>query len=117
MRTFSYFHRYHRFASPVAKKKVENFGQKKPELQQMKDMVSLGGEILGDHSCPLYEFGKLLHQSWMYKRELAQGVTNPKIDAMYDAALDAGAVGGKLLGAGGGEFILFYAEKNRQIRD
>ena len=45
-----------RFASPVAKKKVENFGQKKRELQQMKDMVSLGIEILGDRSCPLSEF-------------------------------------------------------------
>ena len=48
-----------------------------------------GIEILGQRSCPLSEFGELLHQAWMYKRELAQGVTNSKIDAVYDAALAA----------------------------
>lgn len=101
-----------RFASPVAKKKVDNFGEKKRELQQMKDMVSQGIEILGDRSCPLSEFGELLHQAWMYKRELAQGITSSEIDAVYDAALAAGAVGGKLLGAGGGGFILFYVEES-----
>ena len=103
-----------RFASPVAKKKVENFDKKEKELLRMKDMVSQGIEILGQRSCPLSEFGELLHQAWMYKRELAQGVTNSKIDAVYDAALAAGAVGGKLLGAGGGGFILFYAEEDRR---
>ena len=103
-----------RFASPVAKKKVENFANKKLELRRMKDMVSHGIEILGDHSRPLSEFGDLLHQAWMCKRELAQGVTSSEIDSIYEAAMNTGAVGGKLLGAGGGGFILFYVEKNRQ---
>ena len=103
-----------RFASPVAKKKVENFDKKKIELQRMKDMVSQGIEILSNRSRPLSEFGELLHQAWMHKRELAQGVTSSEIDAVYDAALAAGAVGGKLLGAGGGGFILFYVEGDRR---
>jgi len=103
-----------RFASPIAKNKVENFDSKKKELQRMKDMVSQGIEILGDRSRPLSEFGELLHHAWMYKRELAQGVTSSEIDAVYDAALAAGAVGGKLLGAGGGGFVLFYVEEDRR---
>lgn len=103
-----------RFASSVAQKKVENFDNKKIELKRMKDMVSQGIEILGNCSVPLSEFGELLHKAWMYKRELAQGVTSSEIDAVYGAALAAGAVGGKLLGAGGGGFILFYVEENRR---
>jgi len=103
-----------RFASPVAQKKIENFDNKLTELQRMKDMVSLGIDILNDPSRPLSEFGELLHQAWMYKRELAQGVTNSDIDAVYAAARGAGAVGGKLLGAGGGGFMLFYAEEGRR---
>jgi len=56
----------------------------------------------------------LLNQSWQLKRELADNVTTPKIDEIYDAALDAGAIGGKLLGAGGGGFVLLFVEPNKQ---
>ncbi len=103
-----------RFASPVAKRKIENFDKKSVELQKMKDMVSHGIDIIGDQDRPLSDFGELLNLAWMYKRELAQGVTNSEIDSFYDKAIKAGAIGGKLLGAGGGGFILFYVEEDRR---
>ncbi len=56
----------------------------------------------------------MLHQSWLYKRSLAKGISDPKIDEIYKRGLKAGATGGKVLGAGGGGFILFYCEPERQ---
>lgn len=60
------------------------------------------------------DFGKILHEGWMLKRELAGGISNPKIDELYDAAMSYGATGGKLLGAGGGGFLLLYVPKENQ---
>lgn len=64
----------------------------------------------------LSDFGKILNEGWIRKRELASGVTNPKIDELYECAIQNGATGGKLLGAGGGGFLLFYCEKDKQQR-
>ena len=60
------------------------------------------------------DFGELLHQAWYLKRRLAPGITTPEVDALYDAARRAGARGGKLLGAGGGGFLLLFAEPQFQ---
>jgi D-glycero-alpha-D-manno-heptose-7-phosphate kinase len=60
--------------------------------------------------------GKLLHRSWMIKRQIASGISDPRIDEWYKAALDAGAEGGKILGAGGGGFLLLYCEPEQQGR-
>ncbi len=62
----------------------------------------------------LSNFGEILNESWQKKRELATGIANPQIDEMYDKAISLGASGGKLLGAGGGGFLLFYCEKYKQ---
>ncbi len=62
----------------------------------------------------LSDFGKILNEGWVRKRELASGVSNPKIDELYECAMENGASGGKLLGAGGGGFLLFYCEKYKQ---
>lgn len=62
----------------------------------------------------LSDFGKILNEGWIRKRELASGVTSPKIDELYECAISNGASGGKLLGAGGGGFLLFYCEKYKQ---
>ena len=56
--------------------------------------------------------GELLHQNWMLKKSLASGITNPLIDEAYDKALSAGATGGKLLGAGGAGFMIFYVPED-----
>ena len=62
----------------------------------------------------LKDFGKILDEGWKKKRELASGITLPRINELYDCAMRNGALGGKLLGAGGGGFLLFYCEKNKQ---
>ena len=66
--------------------------------------------IAGD----LTTFGEILHESWLLKRELASGISNPEIDELYSKAMKAGAIGGKLLGAGGGGFMLFYCPQEKQ---
>lgn len=62
----------------------------------------------------LDDFGLMLHEAWMKKRELAGSISNPRIDELYEAALKYGAIGGKLLGAGGGGFLLFYCPVEKQ---
>lgn len=74
----------------------------------LRTMVSLVDDLKRDlEAGDLDAMGRLLHENWMLKKELAAGITNPVIDAAYDAARSAGALGGKLLGAGGGGFLLF----------
>lgn len=58
-------------------------------------------------------FGRLLHESWQLKRSLSDVISTPHIDAIYDAAREAGALGGKILGAGGGGFMLIYADPSK----
>lgn len=62
------------------------------------------------------DFGKILHENWLLKKELASGISNTNINQAYDAALQAGAIGGKLLGAGGGGFLLFYVPAHAQAK-
>ena len=63
---------------------------------------------------PLADFGRLLHENWKYKRTLSSKVTTPEVDSIFDIALANGAVGGKLLGAGGGGFVLLFVPPERQ---
>lgn len=62
------------------------------------------------------EFGKLMHEHWEHKRKRSKGMTNPQIDEWYDLGIKNGALGGKLVGAGGGGFLMFYAEDRRRLR-
>jgi len=78
-------------------------------------MVKEGLQIMTG-SCDLSEFGKLLHKAWVTKRSLSNRISNEHIDSIYQAAVDAGALGGKLLGAGGGGFMLFYAEPDKKAK-
>lgn len=87
--------------------------EKKRELCLMRDMARTGVELLLG-GAPLSDFGLLLHEAWCLKRGIAAAITNDEIDALYQRARGAGALGGKLLGAGGGGFLLFYAEPDRQ---
>ena len=103
-----------RIASEVAKSKIDNLKNKTTELRQMHQMVDHALEILGNLEVPIDDFGKLLAESWKYKRNLSDRVTTPEIDDIYEAALKAGATGGKLLGAGGGGFLLLFVKPELQ---
>ena len=83
------------------------------DLCLMRDMARMGADLLVDEA-PLAELGALLHEGWRLKRSIAASITNDEIDALYNKARAAGALGGKLLGAGGGGFLLFYVEQENQ---
>jgi D-glycero-alpha-D-manno-heptose-7-phosphate kinase len=107
-----------RYASKVAEKKIANIPNKKKELAVMRQMVDEGLKIITNGQC-ITDFGKLLHESWKLKRELSDGVSTSQVDEIYQAALSEGAFGGKLLGAGGGGFMLIFArpEDQPKIKD
>lgn len=102
-----------RIAETIAAKTIENLGDRDNHLKTMRAMVDEAQEILQTPTRSLDDFGKLLHESWCLKRELADNVSNPEIDAMYEAGREAGALGGKLLGAGGGGFMILFAPRDR----
>ena len=93
------------FAKPIDKTK---------QLFEMRSLVDEAQNILTDKNASLNEFGKLLDYTWKLKRGTGNKVSNNSIDDLYDRGIKAGALGGKLLGAGGGGFLLFYAEKDKQ---
>ncbi|MCS6853121.1 MAG: hypothetical protein NZ700_18350 [Gemmataceae bacterium] len=88
-------------------------GKLTAELRDLQQLVAEGLRVL-DSSRPLGEFGALLHEGWLLKRRFSQAVSNPLVDAAYEHARRAGAVGGKLLGAGGGGFLLLFVEPDQQ---
>lgn len=103
-----------RSASDVAGEQVKNTHQKEMDLKAMHGMVDIGIDMLekGD----LDRFGRLLHESWQLKRGLSKLISTPHIDEIYAAARSAGALGGKLLGAGGGGFMLIYADPSAHAK-
>jgi len=107
-----------RFASKIAAEQIRNINDRKLELTQMQQMVQEGIRIIDVSNDPVKEFGELLHESWVLKRTLAKTITNSQINDIYEVGCKAGAYGGKLLGAGGGGFILFVAplEKHAFIK-
>jgi len=109
-----YFTGFSRTASEIATEQVRITPQKKRELEAMRQLVDEGEAIIADPNRSLDEFGRLLHHGWQLKRSLTQKISNPSIDEIYEAGLSAGALGGKLLGAGGGGFMLFYVPPERR---
>jgi len=107
---------FSRIASEIAKSKIDNFAKRETELKRMKEMVDEGIAIVQSPAAGIEEFGQLLHQCWQYKRSLSDKVSTPQIDDLYTSALDAGAIGGKILGAGGGGFLLLFARPEDQAR-
>jgi D-glycero-alpha-D-manno-heptose-7-phosphate kinase len=105
-----------RFSSQVAESQISNMKNCKPQISEMYDMVGEGVSILNNINTPINEFGKLLHQAWINKKSLSNKVTNSEIDDLYNLAVRAGATGGKLLGAGGGGFVLFFVKPENQNR-
>jgi D-glycero-alpha-D-manno-heptose-7-phosphate kinase len=114
-----FFTGFSRFASDFAQDQIKNMNDRKNQLRMMKSLVDSAADILLDPKAPIRELGELMHQSWQLKRELACSVSNAQIDEIYDAAREAGATGGKLLGAGGGGFMVLVVdpEKRAQVRE
>lgn len=109
-----YFTGFSRNASEVAKHQVQNIPMKQKELKAMYDMVYYALEIL--NSGNIKKFGELLHESWQIKRNLSDKISTSHIDDIYETARSAGALGGKLLGAGGGGFVLVFVPPEKQQR-
>lgn len=109
-----YFTGFSRIASEIAKEQIRLTPQRTTELETMYQMVNEAEAIIGNPRCPIAEFGKMLHEGWKLKRTLSQHITNSSIDEIYEAGVRAGAMGGKLLGAGGGGFMLFFVPPERR---
>ncbi len=114
-----FFTGFSRFASDFAQEKINNMNSRKSQLRTIRSMVDSAIDMLRDPKTPVRELGDLLHDSWRLKRELAENISNAQIDEIYQAGREAGAIGGKLLGAGGGGFMLFLVdpEKREQVRE
>jgi D-glycero-alpha-D-manno-heptose-7-phosphate kinase len=108
-----FFTGFSRFSADIQQKTEQNIEKKTQQLLEMKRLVDEAEGILIAKS-DLSEFGRLMHYSWTLKRGLSAGISTNAIDEAYQAAIKAGAVGGKLLGAGGGGFLLFYVEPEQQ---
>jgi len=102
-----------RSAGTVLREQVENIGDHLGVLRKMKQLAWDARECLERQAFD--EFGDLLHQGWEHKKSLASGISNGQIDAMYRAARQAGAIGGKISGAGGGGFLLLYCPVECQV--
>jgi len=113
-----YFTGFARTASEIAKEQIKVTRNRKHELDTMFQMVNEAEAIVTNPNRSLDEFGHLLHESWQVKRTLTQNITNNSLDEIYEAGRSAGALGGKLLGAGGGGFMLFYVppERRKELR-
>jgi len=110
-----FFTGFSRFASRIAKKQIQLTPRKEKELTAMHQLVDSAQDILTGRS-ELVDFGKLMHESWLLKRSLTDKISTEEIDGIYEQALSAGATGGKLLGAGGGGFMLFFVKPKYQQR-
>lgn len=112
-RLMLFFTGFSRFSSDIAKSQIKATKDKTKELLEMKALVDDVQRLLVSN-CDLNEFGRLLDYTWKLKRGITSDISNNDIDSLYKKAIDAGAIGGKLLGAGGGGFLLFYVEPEYQ---
>ena len=113
-----FFTGFSRTASEIVVEQIRNTASKSTELKNMRGMVDEAVEILNNANEDIEGFGRLLDDSWRLKRSLSSRVSTDAVDDMYEVALKAGAIGGKLCGAGGGGFMLLFVppRKQRQVR-
>ena len=109
-----FFTGFSRFSSDIQKGTEKSMKDKTQQLIEMYHLVDDAEKILTDKNVSLDEFGKLLDYTWQLKRGISSGISTGSIDEQYDRAMKAGALGGKLLGAGGGGFLLFYVPTDKQ---
>lgn len=109
-----FFTGFPRNASEIAAEQIRKTPEKVSKLKAMLEMVEEAVNILSGSQDNYADFGRLLHETWMLKRSLTPRITTAFVDEIYEAAREAGALGGKLLGAGGGGFMLLFAQPEIQ---
>lgn len=111
-----FFTGFTRFSSKMQAANAADRKSKVAQLLEMKDMVDEAESILMNRYANLDEFGRLLDDSWKLKRQTGKNISTQDIDALYERGIRAGAIGGKLLGAGGGGFLVFYVPVEKRQR-
>lgn len=114
-----FFTGFTRFSSDMQKANAKGYHDKTKQLLEMLDLVDDAQKILTDKKADLDDFGRLLDHTWKLKRQTGGAITTNSIDELYQRGIDAGALGGKLLGAGGGGFLVFYVqpEKKKAVKE
>ena len=110
-----FFTGFPRNASDIAAEQIKNTPKKTFELNTMVSLANEAKRVLYSNG-NLDEFGNLLDQSWQIKKGLSSKITTSFIDEAYGIARSAGAIGGKLLGAGGGGFMIFFAHPEKHVK-
>lgn len=109
-----FFTGFSRFSAEIQNDTKKHIRDNIKTLLEMKALVNDAEKILVDKTVSLDEFGRLLNYSWKLKRGTGSQISTDEIDILYDKAIEAGALGGKLLGAGGGGFLLFYVPEDKR---
>jgi D-glycero-alpha-D-manno-heptose-7-phosphate kinase len=109
-----FFTGFTRFSADIQKNTMMSLKEKQLQLDKMLALVDQAQQILEQDDKDLDDFGRLLDVTWKLKRQTGSNISTGSIDELYQKGIDAGALGGKLLGAGGGGFLLFYVTKDKQ---
>jgi len=109
-----FFTGFTRFSSEVQKANNVSAKEKRNQLKEMYVLVDEAEKILTDSKSDLDDFGRLLDHTWQLKKQTGSSISTGSIDVFYEKGIKAGALGGKLLGAGGGGFLVFYVQPERK---
>ena len=109
-----FFTGFTRFSSDMQKANASGYAEKVKHFQEIYALVNDAEQILEDKYADLDDFGRLLDVTWKLKRKTGGVITTNSIDVLYEKGIKAGALGGKLLGAGGGGFLVFYVRPEKQ---
>ena len=109
-----FFTGFTRFSSDIQKANAVGYTEKVKQLQEMLNLVDEAEKVLEDKRSDLDDFGRLLDKTWKLKRQTGGSITTSSIDDLYERGVRAGALGGKLLGAGGGGFMVFYVQEDKK---
>lgn len=109
-----FFTGFTRLSSEMQKVNAIGYAEKIKQLQQMYSLVDDAEAVLEDKHSDIDDFGRLLDKTWRLKRQTGRAITTNGIDALYEKGITAGALGGKLLGAGGGGFLVFYVQPEKR---
>lgn len=104
-----------RFAEDVLQEQSANVDNCLAELEKIKELAHQARKLLCDDRMPLQDFGALLHETWMHKKKLSSRISNVVVERIYETSREAGAIGGKLLGAGAGGFLLIFAKPENHV--